>query len=118
MISSTQSRGMASTVRCSVSAALRAGMTTITLASRTASQHRLRRLARPPQFALVGLMWGGSFMFIKIEVEAGIAPVHVALLRCLFGGLALLLILRFTRDRLPRGEVWRHLVVIALLSNT
>lgn len=57
-------------------------------------------------------------MFIKVEVEAGIAPVHVALLRCVFGALALLVILRVTRDRLPRGEVWRHLFVIALLSNT
>lgn len=57
-------------------------------------------------------------MFIKIEVEAGIAPVHVALLRCLFGSLTLLAILTWTRDRLPRGEIWRHLVVIALLSNT
>ena len=57
-------------------------------------------------------------MFIKVEVEAGIAPVHVALLRCVFGGLALGAILLITRDRLPRGEVWRHLAVIALFSNT
>ena len=72
----------------------------------------------PIQFLLLGLIWGGSFMFIKIEVEAGIAPVHVALLRCLFGGATLLAILALTRDGLPRGEIWRHLVVIALLSNT
>jgi drug/metabolite transporter (DMT)-like permease len=57
-------------------------------------------------------------MFIKVEVEAGVAPVHVALLRCVFGSMALLAILAFTRDRLPRGEIWRHLVVIALFSNT
>ena len=57
-------------------------------------------------------------MFIKVEVEAGISPIHVALLRCLFGGAMLLAILAITRDRLPRGEVWRHLAVLALLSNT
>lgn len=72
----------------------------------------------PLQFLLLGLIWGGSFMFIKIEVDAGIAPVHVALLRCVFGAAALLAILALTRDRLPRGPVWRHLAVIALLSNT
>ena len=57
-------------------------------------------------------------MFIKVEVDAGISPVHVALLRCLVGGATLLAILAITRDRLPRGEVWRHLAVMALLSNT
>ena len=72
----------------------------------------------PVQFVLLGLMWGGSFMFIKVEIEAGISPVHVALLRCLFGGATLLAILAITGDHLPRGEVWRHLAVMALLSNT
>lgn len=72
----------------------------------------------PLQFLLLGLIWGGSFLFIKVEVEAGIAPVHVALLRCLFGGAALLLILAFTRDVLPPPPVWKHLAVMALLSNT
>jgi drug/metabolite transporter (DMT)-like permease len=57
-------------------------------------------------------------MFIKVEVEAGIAPIHVALLRCVFGGLALGAVLLITRDRLPRGDVWRHLAIIALFSNT
>jgi drug/metabolite transporter (DMT)-like permease len=63
-------------------------------------------------------MWGGSFMFIKVEVDAGIHPVHVALLRCVVGGATLFAILFLTRDRLPRGPVWRHLAVMALLSNT
>lgn len=72
----------------------------------------------PLQFLLLGLIWGGSFMFIKVEVEAGIAPVHVALLRCLFGAAALLAILALTRDSLPRGRVWRDLAVMALFSNT
>lgn len=72
----------------------------------------------PIQLLLLALIWGASFMFIKVEIDAGIAPVHVALLRCVFGAGALLAILAVTRDRLPRDrELWRHLVVIAVLMN-
>ena len=72
----------------------------------------------PVQFLLVALIWGGSFMFIKVELDGGLAVVHIALLRCVFGATALLLILRVTRDRLPRDRgLWRHLVVVALLMN-
>ena len=39
----------------------------------------------PVQLLLVGVIWGGSFMFIKVELDAGIAPMHIALLRCTFG---------------------------------
>ena len=53
---------------------------------------------------LVALIWGASFMFIKVELDAGIAPLHIALLRCVFGAAALLAILAFTRDRLPRDR--------------
>ncbi len=43
-------------------------------------------------------------MFIKVELDAGLSPWHVAFLRCAFGAPALLLILAITRDRLPRGR--------------
>ena len=56
----------------------------------------------PVQLLLVALIWGASFMFIKVELDAGLAVVHVALLRCAFGAPALLVILAVTRDRLPR----------------
>ena len=72
----------------------------------------------PVQLLLVALIWGASFMFIKIELDAGLSPWHVAFLRCAFGAPALLLILAVTRDRLPRGrEIWRHLLVIGTLMN-
>ena len=29
-------------------------------------------------------------MFIKVELDVGIAPLHIALLRCVFGAAALL----------------------------
>ena len=72
----------------------------------------------PVQLLLVALIWGASFMFIKVELDAGLSPWHVAFLRCAFGAPALLLILVVTKDRLPRGrEVWGHLLVIGTLMN-
>jgi drug/metabolite transporter (DMT)-like permease len=70
------------------------------------------------QLVLLALIWGASFMFIKVELDAGIAPLHVALLRCVFGAAALLATLAFTRDRLPRDRrLYLHLLVLAALMN-
>ncbi|HYH88694.1 MAG TPA: DMT family transporter [Solirubrobacteraceae bacterium] len=72
----------------------------------------------PVQLLLVGVIWGASFMFIKVELDAGISPVHIALLRCVFGAAALLVILALTRDRLPRDRgFYGHLLVISTLMN-
>jgi len=72
----------------------------------------------PVQLLLVALIWGASFMFIKVELDAGIAPVHIALLRCVFGAAALFVILAVTRDRLPRDRgLYGHLLLIAALMN-
>jgi drug/metabolite transporter (DMT)-like permease len=72
----------------------------------------------PAQLLLVALIWGASFMFIKVELDAGIAPVHVAFLRCALGAPALLLILRLTRDRLPHERrLYVHLLLVATLMN-
>jgi drug/metabolite transporter (DMT)-like permease len=72
----------------------------------------------PAQLVLLALIWGASFMFIKVELDAGIAPIHVAFLRCALGAPALLIILRATRDRLPRDRsLWPHLLVLGTLMN-
>jgi drug/metabolite transporter (DMT)-like permease len=72
----------------------------------------------PIQLLLVAVIWGASFMFIKVELDAGLAPVHVAFLRCALGAPALLLILAATRDRLPRDRpLWGHLLVLGGLMN-
>lgn len=72
----------------------------------------------PVQMLLVGLIWGASFMFIKVELDDGVAPVHVAWLRCAFGAAVLALILRARGERFPRDPVLlRHLVVVATLMN-
>jgi drug/metabolite transporter (DMT)-like permease len=71
-----------------------------------------------PAFLLLALLWGASFMFIKVGLGA-LAPLQVALGRMVFGALFLLAVLVITKDRLPRGRaVWRHLFVAALLLNT
>jgi drug/metabolite transporter (DMT)-like permease len=67
---------------------------------------------------LVGLIWGASFMFIKVELDDGIAVVHVAWLRCAFGGLALVAILVARGERFPRDRgLLARLVVAAALMN-
>ena len=72
----------------------------------------------PVQLLLVAVIWGASFMFIKVELDAGLAPVHIAFLRCALGAPTLLLIVLLTRDRLPRDRrLYVHLIVVAALMN-
>jgi drug/metabolite transporter (DMT)-like permease len=72
----------------------------------------------PVQLLLLALTWGASFMFIKVELDAGVAPVHVALLRCVFGAVALWAILAARREQLPRDRaLWGHLLVLGALMN-
>ena len=72
----------------------------------------------PVQLLLLALIWGASFLFIKVELDAGIAPLHIALLRCVFGAAALLAMVAFTHDRLPRDRgLYLHLLVLAALMN-
>jgi len=70
------------------------------------------------RFVALTLIWGASFLFIKIGVEA-LAPMQVAFGRMAFGALTLLLISLARRERLPHEpRVWVHLFVAATLANT
>ncbi|MEU8774758.1 DMT family transporter [Streptomyces sp. NPDC048606] len=70
------------------------------------------------RFAFLSVVWGFSFLLIKVGTEA-FAPFQVALGRVLFGALALLAVLAVRREPLPRGpRTWAHLTVAALLLNT
>src|SRR6266545_1963853 len=70
-----------------------------------------------PAFGALGLIWGSSFLFIKVAVEQ-LPPAYLALARVALGAVALLLVVLGTRDRLPREpRLWGHLAVIALLAN-
>jgi drug/metabolite transporter (DMT)-like permease len=68
-------------------------------------------------FAALALIWGSSFVFIKVGVGQ-VAPAYVALARVALGALTLFVILLVTRDRLPRDRrLWGHLIVVATLAN-
>ncbi|MFI1153402.1 DMT family transporter [Streptomyces sp. NPDC020817] len=70
------------------------------------------------RFAVLSVVWGFSFLLIKVGTEA-YAPFQVALGRVLSGALALLAVLLVRREPLPRGRrTWGHLFVAALLLNT
>ncbi|MFD8093313.1 DMT family transporter [Streptomyces malaysiensis] len=69
------------------------------------------------RFGALSLVWGFSFLFIKVGNEA-FAPLYVTLGRMLFGTAVLLVTLAVKRERLPRGaRVWGHLAVAAFFLN-
>ncbi|WP_414507096.1 DMT family transporter [Streptomyces sp. NEAU-L66] len=69
------------------------------------------------RFAVLSLVWGFSFLFIKVGTQ-GFAPLQVTLGRVAFGALVLLAVLMVKRERLPRSaRTWAHLTVAAFLLN-
>ncbi|MFE6362875.1 DMT family transporter [Streptomyces sp. NPDC057806] len=69
------------------------------------------------RFAVLSLIWGFSFLLIKVGTE-GYAPFQVTLGRLVFGTAVLAVAMAMRRDRLPRGaRTWGHLTVAALLLN-
>lgn len=72
------------------------------------------------QFAGMGVIWGASFLFMKIALD-GVSFTQVAWARLVLGGLTLGLIVLFTRPRIGNGPVlprekvvWLHFLVIAV----
>ncbi|GAB7035053.1 DMT family transporter [Streptomyces sp. NPDC021749] len=69
------------------------------------------------KFAILTLIWGFSFLFIKVGTQS-FAPLQVTLGRVTFGALVLLAILVIKRERLPRSaRTWGHLAVAAFFLN-
>lgn len=63
-------------------------------------------------FLALALVWGASFLFIKVGLQ-GLSPAQVVLGRILLGAAALALIMLVTRRRWPRElRVWAHMVVV------
>lgn len=66
------------------------------------------------QFILSGIVWGASFLFMKIALT-GISPAQVAWTRILLGALTLGALVALRREGLSRSlRVWAHLTVLGL----
>ncbi|MFG3367437.1 DMT family transporter [Streptomyces sp. NPDC090032] len=84
-----------------------------------------RAVARPRRaldwrvrFGVLSLIWGFSFLLIKVGTE-GYAPFQVTLGRLAFGTAVLAVAMAVKRQRLPRGiRTWGHITVAALLLNS
>lgn len=78
-------------------------------------------VARVPwqaKYAAIALIWGSSYLLMKVGLEA-MSGVQVAALRVLCGGTVLLLLLGISRGHLPRGlRTWGHLFVTGSLLCT
>lgn len=67
----------------------------------------------PAAFILLGLIWGSSFMWIKIGVQE-LDPATLVAYRISLGALALLLYVRLTGEKIPRTS--RELAPLAALG--
>ncbi len=68
------------------------------------------------KFLGISLIWGASFLFIKIALE-GISPAQVMLGRLMFGAVFLVSVMLVTRRRWPRGaRTWGVLALIAIFQ--
>jgi drug/metabolite transporter (DMT)-like permease len=68
-------------------------------------------------FVALGFFWGSSYLFIKIGVDAGLAPFTLVTLRLLVGATILAIVVAANRERLPRNaKTYFHLAVLGLIS--
>ena len=68
-------------------------------------------------FVLLGFFWGSSYLFIKIGVDAGLAPFTLVAVRLMFGFVLLAGVVLIAREALPRRiGMYGHLLVMAVLS--
>ncbi|CAM5480371.1 DMT family transporter OS=Streptomyces rimosus subsp. rimosus (strain ATCC / DSM 40260 / JCM 4667 / NRRL 2234) OX=1265868 GN=SRIM_005120 PE=4 SV=1 [Streptomyces rimosus subsp. rimosus] len=78
---------------------------------------RRRALDWRLRFGVLCLVWGFSFLFIKVGTQ-GYAPLQVTFGRLAFGSVVLVAVLVAKRERLPRSaRTWGHLTVAAFFLN-
>jgi drug/metabolite transporter (DMT)-like permease len=69
------------------------------------------------RLALLALLWGSSFLWIKLALR-GFTPVQIVIVRLALGALVLLPIALRRGMRFPADRVtWAHLFVAALVAN-
>lgn len=70
-----------------------------------------------PAYLALGLVWGCSFIFIKLGLEF-LTPFGVAFVRCALGAITLLIVVKLMKINLPREKsTWYKLWVVAMLLN-
>jgi drug/metabolite transporter (DMT)-like permease len=70
-----------------------------------------------PRIALLALIWGSAFLWIKLA-DKGFSPVEVTLARLALGAAVLFVIVGLRHEAIPRlGPVWGHIAVAALFAN-
>lgn len=70
--------------------------------------------ALPLQFIALSLVWGSSFLFIKVGLN-GLSPLQIVTARMGLGALALAAITLLLRVRLPRSaRQWAHIGVVSV----
>lgn len=75
------------------------------------------RYAGAARVAALALLWGSSFLWIKVGLR-GFTPIQITVLRMALGAAVLLVILRWSGLKLPRNATtWGHLLVAALFGN-
>ena len=70
-----------------------------------------------PAYLALGLVWGCSFIFIKLGLEF-LTPFGVAFVRCALGAITLLIVVKLMKIDLPKEKsTWYKLWVVAMLLN-
>ena len=70
-----------------------------------------------PAYIALGLVWGCSFIFIKLGLEF-LTPFGVAFGRCALGAITLIIVVKFKKIKLPSDkQIWFKLWVVAMLLN-
>jgi drug/metabolite transporter (DMT)-like permease len=76
--------------------------------------------SRLPPYArllLLGLIWGLSFLFIKVALE-GLPPLGIALGRSIAGALTMWVLVVAGRLPVPRdARLWGHIAVVSVVAN-
>lgn len=69
--------------------------------------------------ALLGLVWGSSFLFIKVAVDHGLPPLTLATLRIGLGAILLVGLARWRGQAWPRGiGLWLRLGLLGIIGNS
>ncbi|WP_243753887.1 DMT family transporter [Labedaea rhizosphaerae] len=69
------------------------------------------------RMGLLALMWGSSFLWIKMAL-GGFSPIQITAIRTVLGAVVLLVLCYSSGQRMPRGRrLWLDMVIVALFGN-